>query len=698
MQRLLLLILLIASLISASTLPDPPMAAKFRKIMTNHGDIRIDNYYWLRDKKNPAVISYLEAENAYCDRVMADTESMQFRLYQEMLSRIKEDDSSVPVKKGDYYYYTRTEKGAQYGIHCRKHKSLDAPEEIYLDENQLSQGHDFFSLGVAEVSPDHSLLAIGVDYNGSEQYTVTFKNLKTGEILPDRIENTASSFEWANDNRTVFYTMQDAALRPCKVFRHALGKPNSTDTMIFHEPDELFSLGLGKTRDRKFLFIGIGSITSTEYLTIPADQPLEKPQVFQPRLKDMEYYIDHHSDKFFILTNHKARNFRIMTAPETSTGIAGWQEFIAHKDDTRISDFDVFEKYLVVYDRHGGLPRIRVMGLSDATDYYVDFPESVYTYWNAQNPEFSTDFLRFNYSSMTTPTSVYDHNLSTRERILKKQYEVKGYFKPMYQTERIFARASDGTQIPISIVYRKGLKLDGTNPCYLYGYGSYGNSMDPYFSGNRLSLLNRGFVYALAHVRGGEEMGRHWYENGKLSKKKNTFTDFIACAEHLITEGYTCKEKMFTSGGSAGGLLMGAIANMRPDLFRGLIADVPFVDVMNTMLDPTIPLTVGEYQEWGNPNEPEAYFYMKSYSPYDNIARKDYPHMLVTAGLNDPRVGYWEPAKLVAKLRTHKTDNNILILKTNMGQGHMGASGRYDYLKEIAFEFAFILKVLGMEQ
>jgi len=505
--------------------------------------------------------------------------------------------------------------------------------------------------------------------------------------------------EWGNDNKTIFYTTLDEAKRPYKLYRHILGTAQEEDEMVYQESDEAFYLSISKTRDKEYLIMTLGSMTTTEVRYLKADLPKDNFQVIHPRQHEMEYYVAHHSDKFYIMTNDEAKNFKLMEVSVTDPSKKNWKEVIPHSDSVKIDGMDVFRNHLVVYEREKGLKKIRITNLMDSQVHYVDFPEPVYTYWRSRNPDFNTNMLRFNYTSLVTPRSVFDYNMDTKTRELKKQYEVLGGYDPsLYQSERIFAKASDGTMVPLSLVYRKGMVKDGNNPLLLHGYGSYGISQEPTFSSNRLSLLDRGFVYAMAHVRGGGEMGRYWYEDGKLLKKKNTFTDFIACAEHLIAEKYTSSNKLVIYGGSAGGLLMGAVTNMRPDLFKAVIADVPFVDALNTMLDPSIPLTVIEYEEWGNPNEEEYYDYMKSYSPYDNVEAKDYPNMLITAGLNDPRVQYWEPAKWTAKLRALKTDKNILLLKTKMGEGHMGASGRYDYLKDIAFEYAFIFDLFGIEE
>ncbi len=676
----------------------PPRAKVIPKKDTLFGDVRIDNYYWLRERDNPEVLDYLKAENAYTEAVMEPTKALQEKLFREMKGRIKETDLSVPVKWGGYYYYSRTEAGKQYRIHCRKKGSMKAPEEVLLDENQLAKEHDFLRIGVREVSPDHRLLAYSVDTSGSETYTLYIKNLETGELLSDAIPNTYYSVEWGNDNRTLFYTVLDAAKRPYKLYRHVLGNPPEKDELVYHEPDEKYFVSLYKSKDREYIFLELESQITTEVRFLNANQPQESFRVIHPRQHEMEYSVEHHSGSFYILTNDQAKNFRLMKTPVDHPGKKYWQEVVPHREDVMLEGMEMFKNHLVLFERKSGLRHIHITDFRYNTSHDIDFPEPVYTVWRDQNPEFDSNILRFSYTSLVTPKSIYDYNMDTRKRRLMKQEEVLGGYDPkQYQSERIFAEAPDGTKIPISVVYKKGFRKDGSHPFYLYGYGSYGATIEPYFNSNRLSLLDRGFGYAIAHVRGGGEMGRQWYEDGKLLKKKNTFTDFIACAEHLVGQGYTIPNKLVIAGGSAGGLLMGAVTNMRPDLFNTVIAKVPFVDVLNTMLDPTIPLTVTEYEEWGNPNIKEYYFYIKSYSPYDNVEAKAYPNMFVTAGLNDPRVQYWEPAKWTAKLRAHKTDDHLLLLKINMGAGHGGASGRYDYLKEIALEYSFIFDCLDIQ-
>lgn len=675
---------------------NPPIAKITPKFDTLHGDIRVDNYYWLRDRKNPEVIEYLKAENEYTKAMMKHTEKFQEQLYREMLGRIKEEDMDVPVKIDDYYYYKRTEKGKQYEIFCRKKGSLDAEEEILLDQNELAIGHDYLYIHALKVSPDHSLLAYSVDRAGNEIYTIYIKDLSDGKLRKDEILNSNGNIIWANDNKTIFYTTLDEINRPFKVYRHILGTKQYKDRMVYHEKDDAFFIYLSKTKSKKYIIMQLLSKITTENHFLSADNPLEKFNLIQPRIHGIEYYVDNHNDKFYIMTNDNAKNFKLMEVPINSPLKENWKEIIPHRDSVKIDDFELFNNYLIAYERRRGLKEIRIMDLNSKEVHYIDFPEPVYNYRKGENPNFYSNKLRFIYESLITPKSVYDYVMYTKEKKLLKQDEVLGDYKPdIYQSERIFATAKDGVKIPISIAYKKGLLKDGNNPVYLTGYGAYGSSYNPYFSSIRLSLLERDFIYAIAHVRGGGEMGREWYEQGKFLNKKNTFTDFISCAEYLISEGYTSPDNLAITGGSAGGLLIGAVTNMRPDLFKVVIADFPFVDALNTMLDPTIPLTILEYDEWGNPNEEEYYFYMKSYSPYDNVEAKDYPNMLITAGLNDPRVQYWEPAKWAAKLRAIKTDDNILLLKTNMGTGHFGVTGRYDYLKEISFEYAFIFDIFG---
>ncbi len=683
----------------ASTNVEPPVANIKPHAQTLHGYTWVDNYHWLRERENPKVIDYLKAENKYTQSMTKHTRSLQSKLYKEMKSRIKETDLDVPVKKGGYYYYTKTIKGKQYPIHVRKLKSLDAKEEILLDPNKLARGKKYFRIGRFRVSPDHKLLAYSVDTAGSETYTVFIKNLESGKLLNDQIPNTYYSLEWGNDNHTLFYSTLDHAKRPFKIFRHILGHKAADDQWVYHEKDESYFVRLSKSRSQGFILMNLNSSITSEVHYLYADRPLSEFQVIAPRMHGVEYDVEHHGRYFYITTNQDAINFKLMRTPIKTPGRTHWEEVIAHRPDVKLDGVDAFAHHLAIYEREYGLKKLRIRPMGDHQEHYVTFPEPVYTFRATGNEEFNSDTIRYSYTSLVTPNSVIDYNMTTKRAELKKQDEVLGGYDPSrYTTQRIYATAPDGTKVPISLVYKNGLVRDGKNPALLYGYGSYGANMDPRFSSSRLSLLDRGFVYAIAHIRGGGDMGRPWYEDGKFLHKKNTFTDFIACAEHLIAEGFTTPKLLAIRGGSAGGLLMGAVTNMRPDLFNTVLAHVPFVDVINTMLDPTIPLTVIEYEEWGNPNDKTYYDYMMSYSPYDNIKAKNYPNMLITAGLNDPRVQYWEPAKWTAKLRTMKTDNNVLVLKTNMGAGHGGSSGRYDRIHEKAFEYAFMLDTLGIKK
>ncbi len=681
--------------------PQPPVAKKIPKELTIHGDTRIDNYFWLRERDNPEVIEYLNAENAYTDSVMAHTKALQKKIYDEIVSRIKQDDSSVPYKKNGYYYYVRYEKGGEYPIYCRKKGSLDAEEEIMLNVNEMAKGYAYYQVVGLNVSENNKFLAFGVDTVSRRKYTIYVKNLETGELLPDKISITTGGSTWSNDNKTLYYTTKDPeTLRSNKIFRHTLGSSQKDDFLVFEEKDETYSTFVYKSKSKKFLIIGSESTLSSEYRIADANADNPEFKIFQARERNLEYSIYHFNDKFYVLTNWDAQNFRLMETPDTKTEKENWKEVIPHRKDVLLEDVDIFKNYLVLSERKNGLNQIRIINQTDKSDYYIDFEEETYSAWTTTNLDFDTDILRYGYTSLTTPNSVYDFDMKTKEKTLLKRDEVLGDFDPAnYEAKRLYATADDGTKIPISLVYRKDkFKQDGNNPLLQYAYGSYGYSMDPYFSSVRLSLLDRGFVYAIAHVRGGQEMGRQWYEDGKLLKKKNTFTDFIACSEYLIEQKYTNPDKLFAMGGSAGGLLMGAIANMRPDLYKGIIAAVPWVDVVTTMLDASIPLTTSEYDEWGNPNDKVYYDYMLSYSPYDNVKAQNYPNMLVTTGLHDSQVQYFEPTKWVAKLRAMKTDNNLLLLKINMDTGHGGASGRFKRYKETALEYAFMLDLLGINQ
>ncbi len=680
-------------------LKEPPVAKPQPHITVVHGDTLVDNYAWLRERDNPEVIKYLEAKNQYTESVMRPTKNLQKKLFREMRKRLKETDISVPAKRDAYYYYTRTEKGQQYPIYCRKQGSLEAPEEILLDQNQLAKGHRYLHLGIIAVSPNHQYLAYSIDTKGSEEYTVFFKDLASGKQLPDTLVNTSYGFVWANDNATVFYTTLDKIKRPDKLWRHKLGTDPAQDVLVYMEPDEKYNVSIERSRSNCFLFLTLNSNITTECYFLEADRPEGNFRLIAPRKEGVEYYVDHRADQFYLLTNEQAVNFRLMQTAVTKPERQYWQEILPHRKDIMLDGIDLFQNHLIVYEREQGLKKVRIYNFTTGNTSYLPFPDPVYTFDPTGNLEFETNQLRLRYTSLVTPPMTVDYDLNTLGSTVLKQEEVRGgYNSNEYVCERIYATANDGTAIPISLVYKKGLNKDGNNPLYLYGYGAYGSSTEPRFSAARLSLLNRGFIYAIAHIRGGGELGRTWYEDGKWLKKKNTFDDFIACAEHLIRTGYTRPEKLVIGGGSAGGLLMGAVVNARPDLFRVVIAHVPFVDVLNTMLDPSIPLTVTEYDEWGNPNLLEYYNYIKSYSPYDNVQPVAYPAMLITAGLNDPRVAYWEPAKWTAKLRVTQTGKNPIILKTDMGKGHFGASGRYDYLKELAFEYAFIFQQLQIKE
>ena len=674
----------------------PPVAKLLPKETKIHGDVSVDNYHWLREKENPEVIAYLKAENSYTEAMTTHLKPLQETLYNEIVSRIKETDLDVPEKIGPYYYYTRTEEGKNYRIYCRKKGSLEAEEEVLIDGNILAEGKSYFRIGAYEISEDHRLLAYSVDFDGSEQYDIYFKDLNSGEYIDTVIPKTAGSVVWSNDGRYIFYSTLDDTRRPYRLFRHTLSENHDKDQLVHEELDGAYFLYPYKSKSRRYIFIYLGSKITTEFYYLNADTPDNDFTLFAPRQQGEEYSVTHHDKSFYVLTNKDALNFKVMQTSVSATERSAWVSFIAHDPTVLLSSVEAFNDHLVIYGRKNGYKAIRVYHFESKESHYVEFPEPVFTFWSSENPEFDSNSFRITYSSLITPRTVFDYNMNSQELVLLKEYEVQGgYDKSLFVTERRIAVSSDGVEIPISIAYKKGTVLDGSTPTYLYGYGSYGSSMDPYFSTARLSLLDRGFIYAMAHVRGGSEMGRQWYEDGKFLKKKNTFNDFIVCGEYLIDNNYTAKENLIISGGSAGGLLVGAAMNMRPDLFNIVIASVPFVDVINTMLDETIPLTVVEYEEWGNPNDPVYYRYMKSYSPYDNVVAKDYPNLLITAGLNDPRVQYWEPAKWTAKLRALKTDQNTLLLKTNMGAGHGGASGRYDAIKDLAFEYAFILDKSG---
>lgn len=673
----------------------PPIAAKKPKELSTLGHTRMDNYYWLNDRDNPEVIDYLNAENLYLDTMMSHTKAFREKLYDEMVGRIKQTDMSVPYKDNGYFYITRYEEGQEYPIHSRRKGSMDSPEEIMLDVNQLAKGYDYYAVAGRSVSPDNELLVYGEDTLSRRIYTLKIKNLKTGELLPDVIPNTSGGATWAADNKTFFYTTKEATLREYRIWKHVIGTPVSDDKLIFEENDETYSAFVYKTKSKKYIVIGSSSTLSQEYRVLKADNPDGQFKVFQPRVRDLEYDIEHYGEIWYVRTNKDAKNFRLMKTPESATGVEHWTEVIPHRDDVLLQGIDVFKDFLVLSERKAGITQLRVIP-NQGKEHYIGFGENAYVASTSTNPEFDTEILRLNYQSMTRPSTTYDYNMNTHEKTLLKQQEVLGGFNTSdYKSERIMVRVRDGVEVPVSIVYHKDTPLDGTSPCLIYGYGSYGISMDPNFSLTRLSLLNRGFVFAIAHIRGGEEMGRQWYEDGKLLKKKNTFTDFIDCGRYLTANKYADPKKLYAMGGSAGGLLMGAVNNMAPEMWGGIIAAVPFVDVVTTMLDESIPLTTGEFDEWGNPKEKESYDYMMSYSPYDNVEAKNYPPMLVVTGLHDSQVQYFEPAKWVAKLRDMKTDKNPLMLSTNMEAGHGGASGRFKQFKETALEYTFLLDLAG---
>ena len=678
----------------------PPIAKIVPMELTAHGHTRIDNYYWLNQRENPGVLAYLDAENAYKKAAMTHTDNFQETLFQEIVGRIKKTDMSVPSKDQGYYRYTRYEGDGEYPIYCRKKGSLDAEEEIVLNVNDMAQGYDYFSVASYSTSPNNNLIAYGVDTISRRLYTLYFMDLTTRKIFDEQIPNTSGRAAWANDNKTVFYMMKDTTtLRSYKVMKHKIGTPVSEDQEIYVENDETFGTSVYKTKSKKYMIISSSQTLSSEYRFLDADNPDGQFQIIQPREKDHEYDVDHFQDKFYITTNWNAKNFRLMETPVDKTTKENWKEVIPHRENVYLQGIEIFKDYLVVGERKDGLRQIRVIRWDDRSDYYLDFDEKAYTSYISSNPAFDTHLLRFSYTSLTTPSSIYDFNMDTKEKELLKQEEVVGDFdSDNYVTERHFATAQDGTKVPISLVYKKGLEKDGNNPLLLSGYGSYGSSRDPSFSSVRLSLLDRGFVYAIPHIRGGAEMGYYWYEEGKLFNKKNTFTDFIDCAEYLIEQKFTNPDKMFAMGGSAGGLLMGAVVNMRPDLWKGILAGVPFVDVITTMLDDSIPLTSGEWDEWGDPRKKDYYDYMLSYSPYDNVEAKDYPAMLVTTGYHDSQVQYFEPAKWVAKLRALKTNDTPLIFHINMEGGHGGVSGRFRRHRETSLEYAFMLDLVGIRE
>lgn len=677
-----------------------PIAPIEPKELVMHGHTRIDNYYWMNDREDQRVIDYLNAENDYYQQMTAHTKKFQEELFEEMKSRIQEDDESVPYFKNGYYYITRYEKGKDYPIYSRKLGSLTAKEEILFDCNKMAEGHKYFNLGSLTVSEDNKLALFSTDLIGRRQYTLQVKNLETGEILGDKIENTTGGATWANDNQTFFYTKKDdVTLRSDKIYRHSLGAKSSADVLVFHEKDETFNTFVYKEKSNKYLIIGSGSTVSNEYRFLDANNPKGEFKLFQKRERDLEHNISYYNGDFYIVTNKDgATNFKVMKCSEKATSKENWVDLIPHRKDFFVEDVEIFKNYLVISERNNGLNKLRIMSWDKTKDYYLPFESETYVAYTTTNLEFDTEILRYGYQSMITPNSTIDFNMTSQEKTVLKEQQVLGgkFDKNNYTEERIWATAADGTKIPMSMVYRKGMKKDGKNPVLQYAYGSYGYTIDPYFSTSRLSLIDRGFVYVICHIRGGQYMGREWYENGKMLKKMNTFTDFVDCSKHLIKEKYTSAEHLYAQGGSAGGLLMGVITNLAPELYNGIVSQVPFLDVVTTMLDESIPLTTGEFDEWGNPKNKEYYDYMLSYSPYDNLRAMAYPNILITSGFHDSQVQYWEPTKYVAKLRTLKTDKNKLFLDTNMDAGHGGASGRYEALKEGAKVYAFILDLEGM--
>jgi oligopeptidase B len=688
----------------ASKSPLPPTPEKIPHEIVTSANKRIDNYYWMRltedqrdasvkDEQAQKVVTYLNAENAYLTAGMKHTEALQQKIYNEIVGRIKQDDASVPYKENGYWYYTRYQANKEYPIYCRKKGTLNGNEEVILNVNDLAEGYSYYSVKGLRISEDNNLLAYAVDTVSRRRYTIFVKDLRTGALAEQPVPNTEGDITWANDNKTYFYTRKDSVtLRSRWIIKHKLGKDHNLDKVVFEEKDEAFYIGISKTKSKKFLVIRSGSTLSNDFQILNANTPDNTFKQFTPRERGVEYEIDHFGNQFYVVTNLDAQNFRLMETPDTKTAKTNWKEKIPHRKDTMLVGVEIFKDYLVVSEQARANRLMRVIDQKTGKKHFLNFGEPAYTVYPSVNLDFDTELLRYGYTSLTTPNSVYEYNLRTRDKKLLKQEEIVGGYNPSdYQTERLWSTADDGTEVPLSIVYKKGIKRDGTNPTLLYGYGSYGYSTDPQFDLSLLSLLDRGFVYAIAHIRGGQEMGRQWYEDGKMFKKKNTFADFIDCAEYLIAEKYTNPDKLFANGGSAGGLLMGAVVNMRPELFKGVIANVPFVDVVTTMLDESIPLTTNEFDEWGNPKTPECYMYMLEYSPYDQVKAQAYPNMLVTTGLHDSQVQYWEPAKWVAKLREMKTDTNKLYLRTNMETGHGGTTGRFRVYKEIAQEYAFMI-------
>ena len=685
-----------------STAIQPPIAKIIPFEIEKHGNVRIDNYYWLNDRENPEVIDYLHKENEYYQKSTAHTQPFQKELFEEMKARIKEDDESVPYFYNGYFYITRFEIGKDYPIHSRKKGSLEAAEEILFDCNEMAKDFSYFNLNGISISEDNKWVSFGIDTVSRRQYTIHIKNLETNEILPLKIENTTGGATWANDNQTIFYSRKDeVTLRPDRIFKHKLGSDPAEDVVVYFEKDDTFNVSVYKSKSKKYLIITSESTLTSEYQILLAATPDEAFKVFQKRTRELEYSISHYEDSFYIVTNKDdATNFKLMKTPEDRTSKEHWVDLIPHREEVLFEGIDIFKDYLVVSERSNGLNKIKIIPWDGSEAYYLPFDIETYTAETTTNIDFDTEILRYVYQSMATPSSMIDFNMRTKEKVVLKEQQVLGgtFDKNNYIEERIWATAADGTKVPLSMVYRKEIKPNGKNPFLLYAYGSYGMNIDPYFSTTRLSLLDRGFIYAIAHVRGGEDLGRQWYEDGKLLKKKNTFTDFIDCSKYVIAQNYTSAAHLYAEGGSAGGLLMGAIANMAPEIYNGIIAQVPFVDVVTTMLDETIPLTTGEYDEWGNPNVKKYYDYMLSYSPYDNVEKKEYPHLYISTGLHDSQVQYWEPAKWVAKLRVYKTDTKQLYFDVNMDAGHGGASGRFEALKELAKEFSFLLDLEKIER
>lgn len=679
--------------------PMPPDAEKIPKKLEKHGDIRVDDYYWMNERDTPRVMDYLEGENAYYEAMTAHIKPLQEKLFTEMKARIKEDDASVPYKYNGYWYYVRFEKGQNYPLYCRKAETMDAPEEVMFNNNTMAEGHPYFDQAGYSISENTELAVFGIDTVSRRQYIIQVKNLKTGEVYPEKIENTTGDAVWANDNKTLFYTRKDPqTLRSSQIFKHVLGTDPSSDELVFEEEDETFSVFITKTKSKEYLIMGSGSTLTSEARYASANGPDFDFKIFQPRERGLEYDVSHYGDFFYLVTNKdKATNFKLMKTPVTATTQENWQEVIPHRAEVLLEDIEIFKDFLVVDERSEGLNKINIKRWDDTVDYYIPFDNETYNVYTSINPDFDTQKLRYSYNSLNTPPSVVEFDMKTKEKTVLKEAEVLGdnFDKDNYETKRVWATAADGVKIPISLIYKKGMERDGNNAMLQYAYGSYGYTTDPSFSSSRLSLLDRGFIFAIAHVRGGEYMGRNWYEDGKLFKKKNTFTDFIACSKYLIDQRYTSTSHLYAYGGSAGGLLMGAVANMAPQLYNGIIAAVPFVDVITTMLDDTIPLTTSEYDEWGNPNEKSYYDYMLSYSPYDQVKKQEYPNLLVTTGYHDSQVQYWEPAKWVAKLRDLNQGDHLILFHTNMDAGHGGSSGRFEALKETARDYAFLIDLEG---